>query len=273
MGGSAVTVGHRVVDVADCGGPVTARSPARQVTGAHELGQRPRWLVAGFGRQSERGLQRLHLGRLRQFANDFGGHGAFAVYPTGILAGACQRRLIGNHMHQHSAALTTTRGHRAVWAIAAAAQPVGPRRQRPQGVGASLRRGSRIVRAHGVGQFVQPAIQRVTGAGQHDTVYPAEAGLGRDDVNVPFGQVFAGSAHRVPVDLRDDAVHFGGKLAPGHRRPAAGPDRQPFIHGGEGFGVSDQLGAVHDDAEQPEVDVSGEKTSATRGSRSRMARA
>ena len=96
------------------------------------------------------------------------------------------------------------------------------------------------------------------------------------DVGEPhftIGTSLIAPPHRITVGLGDNFVDVSGQPPAGHRRPAHRGQGQLTIDGREHLAVGDQIRAVDDRREGPLVDAPALKTSATFGSRSRIARA
>lgn len=255
MGGTAIAMGHGVVDIALGGGPVAARGPAGEIAGPHEIRQWPRRQVSGFC--GHRGGNRLQLGRFRQLADNLGRDDAVAVEKSRSRAGAVHRGTVGDHVNHHGVGLPGRRTGRAARLVASARQPVEAGRECAQRVGAQLLDRAWIVVAHRLGEFVEPAIERLARRRENGSVDQCHARVHRGDLEIAVLRVFARSAHRIGVHPDDHAIDLRCELPAGHRRPARCFDRQLRIDRGQRLGVDDQVGAKHDRAEQPKVDVSG----------------
>ena len=252
-------VGHGVVDVGHFGRPVTAGEPAGQIAAADEVGQRRRGSVVRLRAQLRTARDGPQLRPAREVGHQLGRHRAVAGKQPGLLRAVAGHALgLGHQVDDDLAGVgAAVLPGGAVGRTAGAGQCRRARRQCPDGVGAPLSRGARVIAADHRRQLVEPAIQRRGVRGADRTPELRDPVPRRAHLHVAIRIRGALGAHSVGIGLSHMPIHDLGDLVSRQPIPARGVAGQPLVDGGHDVVVGDQAGAEHHCGDDAEVDLAG----------------
>ncbi len=213
---------------------VTARPAARQITPPHELARLRDWADTPDP-VSRRARQRFERGGGGQLAHRFGGQDPEPGQIAGMITGAVEGGLLGQHMNHHRTAAAFTLGGRRAVGATRTGRPAGlTAPQRPARIGAALVFGARIVLAHRGRQRVQPLVQRRRiGGMQHWPEIPAIPGLVSIDLDIAVVVDLGRHPHPGRVELGHPQIHPIAQLRARQPHPLLGMARDRLIELGQ----------------------------------------
>jgi hypothetical protein len=254
----SVWIGLGVVNVARHRGFVAAGPAAGQIAAADEPRQSGRRAVVRFCDKVFGDADRAQGGPRRQLGDPLGGqHTAGQI--AGLGAGALDGGGLGQHVDNDLAAGGFGSGCRALIGSAGARHRDRTGGQRAQRIGAALRRGARIVRAHRGRELVEFRVEGRRVGGAHtapDLGHPVLAGL---DLDMAVEVALTRHPHRFGIQLDHQPVDQLGDLLPRELVPLRRRAGQLRVDLGQHGRVGDQVGAKDRRGDNAKVHRAGHK--------------